>query len=47
MKLRKTGNTLVVTVPRRLANALRWKEGDEMEIEVQGRNALKVSRKED
>ena len=38
VKLRKQGNSLVVTIPKRLLEALGWKEGDYVLVEVKRLN---------
>ncbi len=42
MKLRRVGNTLIVTIPKRVAEAMGWNEGDE--VQVAGRDVLRLSR---
>jgi AbrB family looped-hinge helix DNA binding protein len=32
MKLRRVGNTLIVTIPKRVAEAMGWNEGDEVQV---------------
>ncbi len=44
MKLRKVGNTLIVTIPKRVAEAMGWKEGDELQVQVAGRDVLRLSK---
>jgi antitoxin MazE len=45
MKVAKWGNSLAVRVPAVVANALRLKEGDEIEIQVLGARGFGVARK--
>ncbi len=44
MKLRRVGNTLIVTIPKRVAEAMGWNEGDEVQVQVAGRDVLRLSR---
>ncbi len=44
MKLRRVGNTLIVTIPKRVAEAMGWSEGDELQVQVAGRDALRISK---
>ena len=44
MKLRRVGNTLIVTIPKRVAEAMGWDEGDEVQVQVAGRDALRISK---
>ena len=44
MKLRRVGNTLIVTIPKRVAEAMGWNEGDEIGIQIAGRDALGLSK---
>ena len=44
MKLRRVGNTLIVTIPKRVAEAMGWNEGDELQIQVAGRDVLRLSK---
>ncbi len=44
MKLRRVGNTLIVTIPKRVAEAMGWNEGDELEVRVAGRDVLRLSK---
>lgn len=44
MKLRRVGNTLVVTIPKRVAEARGWDEGDEVQVKVAGRDVLRLSK---
>ncbi|MEE9174064.1 MAG: AbrB/MazE/SpoVT family DNA-binding domain-containing protein [Thermoplasmata archaeon] len=46
MKLRRVGNTLIVTIPKRVAEAMGWKEGDEVQVRVAGRDVLRLFRGE-
>ena len=43
MKLRRVGNTLSVTIPKRVAEAMGWNEGDEVKVQIAGRDALRLS----
>ena len=45
VKLRKTGNSLVVTIPKDLIGTLNWKGEDELFLEIKG-NVLIVKREE-
>ncbi len=40
MKLRIVGNALVVGIPKKLAEAMGWKAGDDVRIEVLGKDRL-------
>ncbi len=44
MKLRKVGNTLVVTIPKRLADAMGWEEADKLQILVTGKDVLREAK---
>ncbi len=44
MKLRRVGNTLIVTIPKRVAEAMGWTAGDELSIEVAGKDRLLLRR---
>ena len=44
MKLRRVGNTLIVTIPKRIGEAMGWNEGDEMQVQVAGKDVLRVSK---
>ncbi len=44
MQLGKWGNSLAVRLPASVVEALGLKEGDEIEIEIAGERAFKVSR---
>ncbi len=44
MKLRRVGNTLIVTIPKRVAEAMGWEAGDDLQIEIAGRNRLLIRR---
>ncbi len=44
MKLRRVGNTLIVTIPKRVAGAMSWSEGDEVQVQVAGRDVLRLSK---
>ena len=44
MKLRRVGNTLIVTIPKRVAEAMGWNEGDEVQVHVAGRDVLRLSK---
>jgi antitoxin component of MazEF toxin-antitoxin module len=44
MKLRRVGNTLIVTIPKRVAEAMIWNEGDEVHVRVAGRDILRLSK---
>ncbi len=42
MKRRRVGNTLVVTIPKRVAEAMGWDEGDEVQVQIAGRGVLRL-----
>jgi antitoxin component of MazEF toxin-antitoxin module len=42
VKLKKTGNSLSVTIPSQILKALGWKKGDELELEVDTRAGVVV-----
>jgi len=44
MQISKWGNSLAVRLPAAVVEALRLKEGDQIEIHVAGRKAFEVSR---
>ncbi len=44
MKLRRVGNTLIVTIPKSVAEAMGWYEGDELQVQVAGRDVLRISK---
>ncbi len=44
MKLRRVGNTLIVTIPKRVAEAMGWNEGDELQVRIAGRDVLRMSK---
>lgn len=44
MQVAKWGNSLAVRLPAAVVEALNLKEGDQVEIEVAGRNAFEVSK---
>ncbi len=44
MKLRQVGNTLIVTIPKRVAEAMDWKEGDEVQVRIAGKDVLRISK---
>jgi AbrB family looped-hinge helix DNA binding protein len=43
MKLRRVGNTIIVTIPKRVAEAMGWNEGDEVQVQVGGRDVLRLT----
>jgi len=45
VKLKRTGNSLSVTIPAQIRKALGWKEGDELEIDVDTRAGVVVLKK--
>jgi len=45
VKLRKVGDSLVVTIPKDIAEALNWSVGDRINIEVTGINSLTIRKK--
>jgi len=47
MQVSKWGNSLAVRLPAAVVEALRLKEGDQIEIRVAGRTAFEVSRAPD
>ncbi|MFQ5908982.1 MAG: AbrB/MazE/SpoVT family DNA-binding domain-containing protein [Thermoplasmata archaeon] len=44
MKLRRVGSTLIVTIPKRIAEAMGWKAGNQLNIEVAGKDRLLIRR---
>ncbi|MCJ2532133.1 MAG: AbrB/MazE/SpoVT family DNA-binding domain-containing protein [Candidatus Thermoplasmatota archaeon] len=44
MKLRRVGNTLIVTIPKRVAEAMGWSEGDDIQVQIAGRDVLRLSK---
>ena len=44
MQVAKWGNSLAVRLPAAVVEALNLKEGDQVEIQVAGRNAFEVSK---
>ncbi len=44
MKLRRVGNTLIVTIPKRVAEAMGWNEGDEVQVQISGWGVLRLSK---
>ncbi len=44
VKLRRVASSLVVTIPKDIAEALNWKEGDAIEITVTGPKAIQLSK---
>jgi antitoxin MazE len=44
MQVAKWGNSLAVRLPAAVVEALHLKEGDQVEIQVAGRNAFEVSK---
>ncbi len=44
MKFRRVGNTLIVTIPKRIAEAMDWNDGDEVLVRVAGRDVLRISK---
>jgi antitoxin MazE len=44
MQVAKWGNSLAVRLPTAVVEALNLKEGDQVEIQVAGRNAFEVSK---
>ncbi len=44
MKLRRVDNTLIVTIPKRVAEAMGWNEGDEVQVQVAGRDVLRLTK---
>ncbi len=44
MKLGRVGNTLIVTIPKRVAAAMGWNEGDEVQVQIVGRDVLRLSK---
>ena len=45
VKLREVGDSLVVTIPRSVADALGWVKGDIIQIEVSGVRSLSLVKK--
>ena len=44
VKLRKVGDSLVVTIPKDIAEALNWGQGDEIEIVVTGIRSIQLTK---
>lgn len=44
VKLRRVGSSLVVTIPKDIADALNWQEGDTIEITITGIRSLQLVR---
>ncbi len=44
MKLRRVGNTLIVTIPKRVAEAMGWDEGDEVNVQIAGQDVLRLTK---
>ena len=44
VKLRKTGNSLVVTIPKEIIITLGWKENDELYLEVQKDGSMNIKK---
>ncbi|MEE9164430.1 MAG: AbrB/MazE/SpoVT family DNA-binding domain-containing protein [Thermoplasmata archaeon] len=42
--LRRVGDTLIVTIPKRVAGAIGWREGDEVQVQIARRDALRLSK---
>lgn len=45
VKLKKTGNSLSVTIPKAILKVLGWREGDELELDVDTRAGVVVLKK--
>lgn len=45
MQVAKWGNSLAVRIPAAVVDAMKLKEGDEIEIQVAGRRAFDIARK--
>jgi len=45
VKLKRTGNSLSVTIPSQIRKVLGWKEGDELELDVDTRAGVVVLKK--
>lgn len=43
-KIRKIGSSYAVTIPKSLMDALRWKPGDQVDLEIIGVGAVKISK---
>ena len=44
VKLRKVGDSLVVTIPKDIAEALNWSQEDKIEIVVTGVRSIQLSK---
>ncbi|MHC1585714.1 MAG: AbrB/MazE/SpoVT family DNA-binding domain-containing protein [Candidatus Syntropharchaeia archaeon] len=44
VKLRSVGDSLVVTIPRSIADALGWERGDQIEIEITGPRSVALKK---
>jgi len=44
VKLRKVGDSLVVTVPKDIAEALNWQYGDKIEIMITGVRSIQLTK---
>lgn len=43
-QIRRTGRSLAVTIPKRVAEAMGWDEGNEVQVQVAGRDVLRISK---
>ena len=44
VKLRKVGDSLVVTIPKDIAEALNWQHGDKIEIVITGIRSIQLTK---
>jgi len=44
VKLRRVASSLVVTIPKDIAEALNWSEGDQREIVITGPRTIQLSK---
>jgi putative addiction module antidote len=44
VKLRKQGNSLVITIPKEMIETLGWNEGNELYLEVQEDSSMNVKK---
>jgi len=44
VKLRRVGSSLVVTIPKDIADGLNWQEGDTIEITITGVRSVQLAK---
>jgi antitoxin component of MazEF toxin-antitoxin module len=44
VKIGKNGNSRTITIPRPLAETLKWEVGDEIKLELHGQNDVRLRR---